>query len=338
MPCGGIGYGFHFDTSCTAYCTCADRVVNIKFSGPNKACFDEISHQWILDHIPSDSQVIEKWLKAGYVEDGTAFPCRKETPQGGILSPVIANMVLDGLESAVRATVLPRRNGVPGPKVNVVRYADDFIITGNSRAFLETKVKPAIESFPERRGRQLSATKTRIVRIEEGVDFLGQNIRKYNGKLFIKPSKASIRSVLDKINKTIRKNRGMAAEVLIGALNPVLYGWVNYHRHVVAKRVLSKIRDHLYRQLWKWMRRKHGNKNSHWLARKYGLCGNKPWVFSAKATKKSKERIYELLHPQRVVIVRHTKIKGMANPFDSKWDRYFMDRRVVLARQKLYVV
>ncbi len=307
--------------------------------GDIKACFDEISHEWILDNIPLDRQMLGKWLKAGYIEEKTVYPTRKGTPQGGIISPTIANMVLDGLEPTAKSSVPSRRRyGNICPKVNVIRYADDFIITGDSKSLLENNVKPAIESFLKQRGLKLSEAKTRITHIESGFDFLSQNVRKYKGKLLIKPSIDSIRSVLSNISNTIRKYRGAAAEVLIGALNPILRGWVNYHRHVVAKRTFSVISNHLYRQVWKWMRRRHGNKNKHWLARKYWLIGKKPWVFSSRVSRKGLERIYELLHPHRVVIIRHTKIKGEANPYDRAWMPYFDKRRQVLARQKMCIV
>ena len=303
--------------------------------GDIKACFDEISHRWILDNILLDRKVLGKWLKAGYIEEKTVYPTRKGTPQGGIISPTIANMVLDGLEPAAKASVPSRLHGNIRSKINVIRYADDFVITGDSQELLETKVKPAIETFLKQRGLRLSEAKTRVTHINDGFNFLSQNVRKYKGKLLIKPSKDSIRSVLSNITQTIRKYRGVAAEVLIGALNPILRGWANYHRHVVAKRTFSVISNHLYRQLWKWMRRRHGNKNKHWLACKYWLIGSKPWVFSARVKKKGIGRIYELLHPHRVVIVRHTKIKGAANPYDPAWASYFQNRKSVLGRQRM---
>jgi RNA-directed DNA polymerase len=306
--------------------------------GDIKACFDEISHEWILNNIPLDKKILSKWLKAGHIEEKTVYPTRKGTPQGGIISPTIANMVLDGLEGAAIASVPTRLYGRIRPKVNVIRYADDFIVTGDSKQLLEDKVKPAIESFLKTRGLQLSEEKTHLTHIESGFSFLSQNVRKYKGKLLITPTKDSIRSVLENINNIIRKYRGVAAEVLIGALNPVLRGWVNYHRHVVAKDTFSVVSNHLYRQLWKWMRRRHGKKNKHWLARKYWLVGKRPWVFSTRAIRHGAEHVYELFHPHRVAIVRHTKIRANANPYDPAWEPYFQDRKRVLARQKLCVI
>jgi len=306
--------------------------------GDIKACFDEISHQWILDNILLDKQVLGKWLRAGYIEEKTAYPTRKGTPQGGIISPTIANMVLDGLEQAAKASVPPWRAGQIRPKIHVIRYADDFIVTGESKHLLESKVKPAIESFLQQRGLKLSEAKTRITHINSGFNFLSQNLRKHDGKLLIKPSKDSIRSLQSNINLTIRKRRGVAAEILIGALNPILRGWVNYHRHVVAKRTFAEIHNYLFKQLWKWIRHRHGSKNIRWLIHKYWQSGSKPGVFAAIVKKKGMEQVYELFHPQRVAIVRHTKIRGYANPYDPSWKTYFQNRKIVLARQKLRVV
>jgi len=306
--------------------------------GDIKACFDEISHKWILDNILLDKQVLEKWLKAGYMEEKTIYTTPKGTPQGGIISPTIANMVLDGLEQAAKASAPPRRLGDSHPKINVIRYADDFIITGESKHLLETKVKPTIESFLKQRGLKLSEAKTRITHIDSGFDFLSQNVRKYNGKLLTKPSKDSIRSLRSNIDITIRRCHGAAAEILIGALNPILRGWVNYHRHAVAKRIFAEISDYLFRKVWKWIIRRHGKKSKHWLIRKYWQRGSKPGVFTTVAKKKGKEQVYELLRPQRVAIIRHTKIRGRANPFDPNWKPYFKNRKYVLAKQKLCVV
>jgi RNA-directed DNA polymerase len=306
--------------------------------GDIKACFDDISHKWILDNIMLDNQILGKWLRAGYMKEKTVYPTLKGTPQGGIISPAIANMVLDGLEPTAKASVPPWRQGHSRPKINVIRYADDFIITGASKHLLETKVKPILKSFLKQRGLTLSEVKTRITHINKGFDFLSQNIRKYNGKLLIKPSTDSIRSLRSNISKMIRRCQGAAARKLIGALNPILRGWVNYHRHVVAKRCFAEISEYLFRRIWQWIRRRHGNKNKRWLTRKYWQQGNRPGVFATTIKKKGRTHLYELLRPQRVAIVRHTKIRGHANPYDPSWKAYFNNRKYVLAKQKLCVI
>jgi len=151
--------------------------------GDIRGCFDNISHAWMLDHIPTDKEVLTKWLKAGYMENRTLFPTEAGTPQGGIISPTLANLTLDGLEQLLKETFRERkpRRKLHNPKVNFVRYADDFIITGSSKELLEDEVKPLVERFMSERGLQLSPEKTCITHIEDGFDFLGQNVRKYDG-------------------------------------------------------------------------------------------------------------------------------------------------------------
>jgi hypothetical protein len=143
--------------------------------------FDKISHDWMLAHIPTDKAILRKWLKAGFVYRDELFPTEAGAPQGGVISPVLANMTLDGLE-AMLAEKFPKAKRT-GLKMNMVRYADDFIITGHSKEWLEQEVIPVVVEFLATRGLVLSPEKTRITHIDEGFDFLGWNIRKYNGKL-----------------------------------------------------------------------------------------------------------------------------------------------------------
>lgn len=159
------------------------------------------------------------------------------TPQGGTISPVLMNMTLDGLERVLKERLPTRkmRNGKTHfNKMNFIRYADDFIITGETPEFLRNDVLPIVKEFLKERGLELSPEKTVITHIDEGFDFLGQNVRKYNGKLLIKPSKTAIKSFLIKVRNIIKGNKGTSQELLIRKLNPVIRGWVNYHRYVVS--------------------------------------------------------------------------------------------------------
>src|SRR5712691_3087275 len=147
--------------------------------GDIKSCFDKISHPWLLSHVPMDKTILNKWLKAGYMDKSVLYPTDDGTPQGGIISPVLANMALDGLERTLRKQF--PNTGVHGQKgrnkqVNLVRYADDFIITGISEEVLEREVKPLVTEFLRQRGLELSEEKTRITNIEDGFDFLGQQV------------------------------------------------------------------------------------------------------------------------------------------------------------------
>jgi RNA-directed DNA polymerase len=293
-----------------------------------KACFDEISHQWMLDNILMDKAILRKWLKSGYMERGKIYPTKKGTPQGGIISPTLANMVLDGVEKAARGAAPARINGDKRSKINVIRYADDFIITGDSKELLGSKVKPAIEVFLRERGLSLSKAKTRIVKIDEGFDFLGQNIRKYDGKLIIKPAKRNVKAFLSDIRETIRKHLGSRTVAMIGELNPKIRGWANYHRHVASGKTFSYIDTCIYNSLWQWMKRRHRNKSKTWLKKKYWLSGSRPWIFSTRVKDKTgKPRLYELIKACSIGIVRHVKIRGNANPFDPEYRAYFRKRK-----------
>jgi RNA-directed DNA polymerase len=214
--------------------------------GDIKGCFDHISHEWMLQHVLTDKVVLQKWLKAGYMENRTLFPTEAGTPQGGIISPTLANMTLDGLEKLL-AKHFPRQKYTDGkrwcPKVNLVRYADDFIITGGSQELLEKEVRPLVEQFLKERGLALSTDKTRITHIDEGFDFLGQNLRKYDGKPLVKPSKKNTQVFLEKVRGLIEANQSVSQTLLMAVLNPVIRGWANYHRHCAASDTFDRV-DH----------------------------------------------------------------------------------------------
>src|SRR5215469_6353300 len=170
--------------------------------GDIRGCFDNFSHLWLVKHIPMDKGLLCKWLKAGYVEKETLFETQAGTPQGGIISPVLANMALDGLEAAVHRSGSASAFISRKAKFHVIRYADDFVVTGTNKHVLETQALPAIRKFLKTRGLELSEEKTKIVHITQGFDFLGQNVRKYAGKLLMKPAKKSIQSLLQKAKET----------------------------------------------------------------------------------------------------------------------------------------
>jgi RNA-directed DNA polymerase len=195
------------------FCNCAKSTsAQWVLEGDIQGCFDNISHDWLLANIPMDRLILKKWLKAGVMEKEAFYATKKGTPQGGIISPTLANMALDGLEAKLRK-VFGRAHSRKHNKhkVNYVRYADDFVITGISRELLELEVKPLVISFMADRGLSLSEEKTVITNISEGFDFLGQNIRSYDGKLLIKPSKISLKNMLTKIRSTIKNGKSSAA-------------------------------------------------------------------------------------------------------------------------------
>jgi len=293
--------------------------------GDIKGCFDNISHEWLLEHIPMDKRVLSKWLKAGFMESGSFQPTEAGTPQGGIISPVLANMALDGLE-AVLESHFGKKNTKASykTKVNYVRYADDFIITGISEEILEKEVKPLVVAFMAERGLALAPEKTVVTHVEMGFDFLGQNVRSYNGKLLIKPSRKNMRNMLKKVKSIISGNKSVKTELLIKMLNPVLRGWANYHRHVVAKETFNYVDYRVWKMLWQWCRRRHANRRKRWIKGKYfKSSGSRNWVFSGGV---EKGKLVRLLYTMDTEIKRHIKIRAEANPYLPEFETYFEQR------------
>ena len=268
-----------------------------------------------------DRRTLAQWLKAGFIENQRLFPTVAGTPQGGIASPVLANLTLDGLEKAIRASVVRR------DKVNVIRYADDFVVTAASKEILEQKVKPVIVQFLQERGLKLSEEKTVITQITEGFNFLGQSVRKYGQKLLIKPTRHSVRSVLDKARQRFESCRGQKAVVLIRKLNPVLRGWANYHRHVVSKRIFGRVGYYVLRMVWRWLFREHPNKSRGWIKRRY-FSADPARTFSVRIQDREGQiRVLKLYQIARTVIERHIKVRAEANPYDPEYTEYFEKRR-----------
>lgn len=301
--------------------------------GDIKGCFGHISHQWLLENIPMDTQILEKWLKCGYVETQKLFPTDEGAPQGGTISPTLMNMTLDGLERLLHDR-LPTRKKVNGKthcnKMNFVRYADDFIITGESPEFLREKVLPIVREFLTERGLQISEEKTVITHIGEGFDFLGKNIRKYNGKLLIKPCKSAVKSFLGKVRDIIKSSKSIKQEILIRRLNPVIRGWVNNQRYVVSSKVFSTVDYEIYKCLWQWAKRRHKKKSRKWIARKYWHdIDSRQWTFSVPYENQGTEGkpLYcKLEYATDTKIIRFKKIVAEANPFDEYWTDYFEER------------
>jgi RNA-directed DNA polymerase len=309
--------------------------------GDIRACFDEFSHAWLRAHIPMERAILQKWLKAGFMDKHVLSPTEMGVPQGGICSPVIANLALDGLEKVVRAYASLPSQRAQRAKVNVVRFADDFIITGSSYELLEQEIKPLVEQFLRERGLELSPEKTRITHIEDGFDFLGQHVRKYAGKLLIKPARKNVKAFLGKIRKSVKANKQATTANLIAQLNPVIRGWANYHRHVASKVTFYHVDTAIFKMVWSWAKRRHPTKAKGWVAQKYFRARHgRRWIFFGQHA----DHELELFRAGDVPIQRHVKIRGAANPYDPQWEVYFEERlRVKMAhdlkgrRQLLYL-
>ena len=292
--------------------------------GDIKSCFDKISHEWLVAQIPIEKGILRKWLKAGYREKNVLHPTDEGTPQGGIISPAIANRALDGLSQHLLER-FPRSKQGNSPKVNLARYADDFVVTGASKELLEQEVKPCIEPFLKERGLHLSQEKTVITHIKDGFDFLGQHVRKYrSGAVLTTPSKKNVKAFLKKVRGIIEKHKDSSAGQVMLKLNPVIRGWANYHRFGASSKILNSVDYAILKKIWWWARRRHPRKSATWVKQKYFTTeGTYNWVFTGEI--KEEEGSTKLVHLRRawdIKIQRHIPIEGGANPFDPAWETY----------------
>lgn len=300
-----------------------------------QGCFDHINHDWMLANVPTDKAILRKWLKAGVIHKGQLQATDAGTPQGGIISPTLANMALDGLETQLKQYLGVTR--ARKLKINVVRYADDFVITGNSKEVLESEIRPWVEQFLAVRGLQLSPEKTHIVHTDQGFDFLGWNFRKYDGKLLIKPSKKNVKAFYHKVKEVIDANKMAKQEYLIRLLNPILKGWALYHQPVVAKQAYSRMDNLLFYALWRWAKRRHPNKSLQWIGKKYFRThGSRSWVFATTMLEengtKKEVALYSLASTP---IERHRKVSGEYNPFDPSMEEMGEKLRTAQMLKKL---
>ena len=321
-------YGFREGRACAdaigqCFCALAKSYAPVwVLEGDIKSCFDRISHEWLLKNIPMDKRMLQLWLEAGYLEKGRLFPTSQGTPQGGIISPVLANLTLDGMEQAIRSRIKIRRD-----QVNFIRYADDFVVTARTKETLEQIVKPAVVAFLAQRGLELSEQKTTITHIETGFNFLGQNVRKYNNKLVIKPTKEGLKAVVQKTRECIKSMLGQKAETLIKTLNPITRGWANYHRYICCSEAFWTADRIIHYQLLRWARRTHPNKSYGWLKRKYFNLEGKFGFATRIRTGTGESKVLRSYSIARTVLERHIKVRGEANPYDPVYTEYFEKRR-----------
>lgn len=296
-----------------------------------KGCFDHISHEWLIDNIPMDKVMLKKWLKCGFVFNKILNPTDEGTPQGGIISPTLANMALDGIQRLLEERFKKRKiKGVEFcPKIHLVRYADDFIITGRSKEVLENEIKPLVSEFLAERGLTLSEEKTKITHISEGFDFLGFNIKKFNKTLLTKPSEKGIDKFLEKIRTTIESHKSVKQASLIRMLNPVITGWANYYKTGTAAKAFQRVDWEIFRKIWQWSRRRHPNKCKGWVKDKYyRTINNQKWRFAAELEQKKKGdlKYLPLVHLTATNTKKHVKIRHDANPYDTQYRQYFEER------------
>ena len=339
----GSSYGFRPGRSCH------DAIEKIYgLARPNKTkkwildadirgAFDNLSHDYLLKAIgPVPGRELSKqWLKAGYIEQEMFHATKRGTPQGGVASPLLANIALHGMEEAIGVTYDYRGQLIS--KRAVVRYADDFVCFCETREDAE-RVQGILTEWLKERGLTLSEEKTRIVHLTEGFDFLGFNIRHYPApqtsrtgwKLLIKPSKESVQDVQKKLKDQWAKVQGTNVQAVLAKLNPIIRGWANYFRTAVAKEIVSSLDRWMFYKADRYTRRMHLKKSKDWRHRKYWgrlqLDRLDPWVFGDKQTGG------HLLKLSWFPIERHVLVKGTASPDDPRLKGYWIKRQAAKAK------
>jgi len=331
----GHSYGFRRERRC-ADALAQTHVLLSHRHGPQwilegdiKACFDKISHEWLLRQVPMDRQMLGKWLKAGFLEKHAWFATTEGTPQGGIISPALANWTLDGLQRLLAERFASTPRGQGKSKVHLVRYADDFLITGTSKALLRDQVQPLVTHFLKQRGLALSHEKTQITHVEAGFDFLGQNVRRYRcGKVLTKPSSKNVKTFLAKIRETIDSSGSLTAGEMIRRLNQQIKGWTMYHRYAASKRTFTHVDHRTFQMVWRWCRRRHPKKSRKWIKDRYfQRDGHRHWIFTGTLhDQKGQGRPIQLMGAAQVRIIRYVKIRSEVNPYDPKWELYLEAR------------
>ena len=293
------------------------------------AAFDRIDHQHLLDQLgkfPARG-LIADWLKAGVIENGRFAPTEEGTPQGGVASPLLLNVALHGMEQAagVRCQRTGSHAGVTLPDSPVlIRYADDFVVLCHTRDEAE-RIKGRLAGWLTPRGLTFNEDKTHIVTLDEGFDFLGCTVRRQSGKLLIKPSKAALRRIRERLRTEMLTLRGANAFAVVQRFNPIIRGWTAYYRTVVSSNAFATLDRYLWRLTYKWAKFGHSNKSKRWIVDRYFGAFNKSrqdrWVFGDRASGAYRVKF------AWTKIVRHRMVKGRASPDDPSLAQYWADRR-----------
>ena len=291
--------------------------------------FDRIAHDHILamlDTFPAKGMV-RAWLRAGVVEHGRLHRTQEGTPQGGVVSPLLLNVALHGMEQAAGVRYYPTGSSagrlVMGSPT-VIRYADDFVVLCHSRQEA-LEVKARLASWLTPRGLAFNEDKTRVVSLNEGFDFLGFNVRRYRGRPLIKPSKAAVRRIRERLRTELRSLRGTNAETVIKRLNPIVRGWAAYYRTQVSSETFDVLDHYLWGLIYKWARFSHRNKPASWIVARYFGKFNKArqdrWVFGDRNSGAFMHKF------SWTNIVRHTIVKPGASPDDPVLADYWAWRQ-----------
>jgi RNA-directed DNA polymerase len=301
-----------------------------------KGCFDNINHQHLLGTIGNfpAKELIHQWLKAGYVDKGAFHETETGTPQGGIISPLLANIALHGMEEHLG---IKYNRGQNCGKRLLCRYADDFVVFCGTKEDAE-KVTAELADFLKVRGLEISPEKTRIIHLKDGFDFLGFNIRQYpvsntktGLKLLIKPSPKSMQKIRNKLREVFLRRKGHNFLKLINEINPIIRGWANYFRIGVSSEAFHKLDDYMFRRECRYVRRMHPNKSVRWTQKKYwgrlNLSRKDKWVFGEKKTGN------HILKFRGFKIERHCLVKGTNSPDDPTLSDYWLERNSKKAKE-----
>ena len=334
LPCS---YGFRPKRSCQDAIQDIFHKLSQKGSrrwiveGDIKGCFDNISHDLInltLNewYVPKPiTNIINKMLKANIMENTELTPSPIGTPQGGVISPMLANVALVSLDNEIASGYSTGKGMNP-----IVRYADDFIVVAESKEKAQS-IKEHIKTFLYKTaGLELSDEKTHITEISKGFDFLGFNIRKYNGKLLIKPSKESVERVKQKIAETIKHYQDATMDTLIHRLNPITIGWGNYYRHFVSKHTYNVIKQYTWDKVWQWTKKKHPTRSV-----KYRVSRYIKSIKEGKWDYYDKETGITLLPMHSILIVRFVKVKSDKRVYDANAIKYWENREYVNAKNSI---
>jgi len=294
-------------------------------------CFDNIDHDALLKRIPVFQRTIKRWLKSGIIEFGKYNQTKSGTPQGGIISPLLANIALNGMERLFGAEnskgvyLCPSGRKDRNKGLNLIRYADDFVVTAPTREILINYVLPKLRYFLRERGMELNEVKTKIIHRDEGFDFLGFHIRQYHGKAravcLAKPSKKAIKRHLEQIKAVISNNKQMKADELISKLNPIIRGWANYYCYSSAKETFNYVDYRIWQMLWRWCLRRHPRKGKQWIHHRYFMrMGNRDWIFGER---KENTLLFSRSFPAGV---RYIPVKGYNSLYDNSLNVYWKER------------
>src|SRR5664279_2284771 len=293
------------------------------------AAFDRIDHDHLLGQLGTFPArgLIAGWLKAGVIENGRFAPTEEGTPQGGVASPLLLNVALHGMEQAagVRYQQTGIHAGITAPDSPVlIRYADDLVALCHTRHEAE-QVKARLAGWLTPRGLTFNEDKTRIVTLDDGFDFLGVTVRRQSGKLLIKPSKAALRRIRERLRTEMHALRGTNAAAVLYRLNPIIRGWAAYYRTVVSSKAFAMLDRYLWGLTYKWAKFGHPKKPRSWIVNRYFGAFNKSrqdrWVFGDRASGAYRTKF------AWTKIIRHRMVKGRSSPDDPTLAQYWADRR-----------